>query len=174
MTAPIAARLFACAWFAASLGAAAAALPADAALDQRVQALQGESLQLERELRGLEDELLYPSGTGIAVFVSADLGPAIELDDVSLSLDGQVVASHGYTALERRSLRRGAIQRLYGGSIGTGKHALAVTLVGHGPGGVGFKRDARFEFAKEGAPRGVELHLKDGGSAPEIEVKVWP
>ncbi|MDE2371771.1 MAG: AraC family transcriptional regulator [Burkholderiales bacterium] len=173
MTAPTAARLIACALLAASLSAAAA-LPTDAALDQHVQDLQGESLQLERDLRALEDELLYPSGSGITVFVSADLGPAIEVDSLSLALDDKIVASHAYSALEQRSLRRGAVQRLYAAGIGTGQHGLAVTLVGHGPGGAEFKRSAKLEFAKEGTARNVELHLKDGAGAAEIEVKVWP
>ena len=173
MTAPNAARLIACALLAASLQAAAA-LPADTALDQRVQDLKGESLQLERDLRSLEDELLYPSGSGIAVFVSAEVGPGFDLETLSLALDDHVVASHGYTALEQRSLRRGAVQRLYAGNLATGRHGLAVTLIGHGPGGAEFKRSARLDFAKEGTARSVELRIRDGAGAPEIEVKVWP
>ena len=41
-----------------------------ATLDGRIQDLQGEALQLNRELMVLEEELLFPANTQVAVFVS--------------------------------------------------------------------------------------------------------
>ena len=54
-------------------------------LDQEIQVLKQEVLELNRDLYILEEELLYPSSTQIAVYVSVDVGDLFDLDSGNLS-----------------------------------------------------------------------------------------
>ena len=51
-------------------------------LDQDVQSLKQEVLELNRDLFILEEELLFPANTQVAVFVSMDTGNFFALDSV--------------------------------------------------------------------------------------------
>ena len=66
-------------------------------LDQEVQALKKEVLDLNRELFVLEEDLLFPANTQVAVFVSMDVGEFFALDSVTLKLDNKEVANYLYT-----------------------------------------------------------------------------
>ena len=63
--------------------AAVLGLDGDAeSLDSEVQDLKGAVLDLNRELFMLEEELLYPANTQVAVFLSMDIGEFFALDSV--------------------------------------------------------------------------------------------
>src|SRR5262245_45924277 len=73
--------------------AAGAATPADTpkavprdpqGLDTRVQSLKQEAMEINRDLLVLEEELLFPASTQVAVFVSVDVGVLFDLDSVEL------------------------------------------------------------------------------------------
>ena len=101
---------------------AALAGPADpakelAALDQQTQALKKSVLELNRDLFVLEEELLYPSNTQVAVFVSLDVGEYFALDSVELSVDGKNVSNYLYTERELNALLRGGVHQLYIGNL---------------------------------------------------------
>jgi len=82
-------------WVAAGLMinalAAPAALAADEAapppsefsnLDNRIEDAKSQVIQLNRDLMVLEEELLFPASTQVAVFVSMDVGKLFDLDSV--------------------------------------------------------------------------------------------
>src|SRR5262245_66348293 len=50
------------------------ATSAAAALDDRIQDVKSEMIRLNRDLMVLEEELLFPAKTQVAVFVSMDVG----------------------------------------------------------------------------------------------------
>ena len=54
-------------------------------LDQRVQALKKDVLDLNRELFMLEEELLFPANSQVAMFVSLDVGDFFDVESVTLS-----------------------------------------------------------------------------------------
>jgi hypothetical protein len=166
--------------------AAAASAPATvASLDSRVQALKAEALRLSRDLQLLEEELLFPPGTQVAVFVSlegaADTGTGFDLESLQIKLGDKVVAQVLYTAPELQALRRGAVQRLFVGNLRTGSHSFEATATGReGPGRAAYKRSASISFEKGTAPRYIELRIKEAAKKdasdkpqPEFEVKVW-
>ena len=68
--------------------------------DSRIQDLKQEVLDLNRDLFVLEEELLFPASTQVALFVSMDVGKLFELDSVQIKLDDKVVANYLYTPLE--------------------------------------------------------------------------
>jgi hypothetical protein len=152
----------------------AASAPA-ASLDTRIQEVKGEVIRLNRDLLVLEEELLFPANTQVALFVSMDVGKLFSLDSVQLKLDDKVVASYLYTPLEVEALHRGGVQRVYLGNLKAGTHELVAFFTGKGPHERDYKRGATIKFDKGTEPKYIELQIKDstGKLQPEFDVKVW-
>lgn len=145
------------------------------ALDTRIQALKQEAMELNRDLLVLEEELLFPASTQLAIFVSVDVGALFDLDSVELKLDNSVVTSYLYTEREVRALHKGGVQRLYMGNLKTGKHELVAVFVGKGPRGRDYRRGTTLTFEKGTDPKYIELQVRDDthGLQPEFRVKEW-
>ncbi len=153
----------------------AAAADAPVALDARVQQLKADVIRLNRDLLVLEEELLFPAGTQVALFVSMDVGKLFELESVQIKLDDKLVATYLYTPQEVQALHRGGVQRVFVGNLRAGKHQLAAFFTGRGPHERDYKRGASIEFEKGTEPRYIELRIKDTAAKlqPEFELKVW-
>jgi hypothetical protein len=100
-------------------------------LDEEVQEIKSDVLRISQELSRLEEKLLYPSGTQVAVFVELGKGDPLRLDAVRLQIDGQLVAHYIYSFKELEALRKGGVQRLYVGNVTTGEHQLEVLVEPH-------------------------------------------
>ena len=155
--------------------AAAAAAPEPTGLDARVQQLKADVIRLNRDLLVLEEELLYPAGTQVALFVSMDVGKLFELESVQIKLGDKLVATHLYTSQEVQALHRGGVQRVYVGNLRAGKHQVTAFFTGRGPHERDYKRGTTLEFDKGTEPRYIELRIKDSLAKlqPEFEVKTW-
>ena len=163
-----------------ALGFGAAAWAADASapatgLDGRVQDAKLDVIKLNRDLLVLEEELLFPANTQVALFVSMDVGKLFELDSVQVKLDDKVVASYLYTPLEVQALHRGGVQRVYLGNLRAGEHQIVAFFTGKGPHDRDYKRGTTLKFEKGTDARYIELRIKDatGKLQPEFDVKVW-
>ncbi len=154
---------------------AAAASAAPAALEDRVQDAKGDVIKLNRDLLVLEEELLFPANTQVALFVSMDVGKLFELDSVQVKLDDKVVANYLYTPLEVQALHRGGVQRVYLGNLKTGSHELVAFFTGKGPHDRDYKRGATVKFDKDTGAKYIELRIQDslGKLQPEFDVKLW-
>ena len=159
--------------------AAAASAPEAAAsaagLDTRIQDAKGDVIRLNRDLLVLEEELLFPANTQLALFVSMDVGKLFELGSVQIKLDDKVVASYLYTPAEVKALHRGGVQRVYVGNLRAGEHTLAAFFTGGGPHERDYKRGTTIKFDKGTDPKYIELRIKDSTAKlqPEFDVKVW-
>ncbi|RZU02797.1 AraC family transcriptional regulator [Rivibacter subsaxonicus] len=160
---------------AAAAAAPAAAASAPASLDARVQDLKGDVIRLNRDLLVLEEELLFPASTQVALFVSMDVGKLFELDSVQIKLDDKLVTNYLYTPLEVQALHRGGVQRIYLGNLKAGKHEIVAFFTGKGPHERDYKRGTTIKFDKSTEPKYIELRIKDSQAKlqPEFEVKVW-
>ena len=165
-------------WFAVAL--LAAAWPVHAAdtgkgLDAKVQNLKQDVVDLNRDLFVLEEELLFPANTQVAVFVSLDVGKFFELDSVQLKLDDKVVANYLYTPQELAALGRGGVQRLWLGNLRVGKHELVAFFSGKGTHERDYRRGATVVFDKQTGPKYIELKISDVSRKlqPEFVVKEW-
>ncbi len=128
-------------------------------LDEQVQDIKTDVLAIAAELNQLEEKLLYPSNTQVAVFVSLAGGETFRLDSVEIQLDGKPVAHHLYTFKELEALRKGGVQRIYTGNVRSGEHDLQVRLLGKAEAGADFEKSGRFKFAKDVGPKIVEISL---------------
>jgi hypothetical protein len=156
--------------------AAAASEPAPTgSLDDRVQATKADVIRLNRDLLVLEEELLFPANTQVAVFVSMDVGLLFDLDSVQIKLDDKVVSTWLYTPLEVQALHRGGVQRVYLGDLRAGSHEIVAFFTGKGPHDRDYKRATTIKFDKTTEPKYIELQIKDVQQKlqPEFDVKVW-
>ncbi len=128
-------------------------------LDEQVQEIKSDVLSIAAQLNQLEEKLLYPSNTQIAVFVSLVDGETFRLDSVEIQLDGTPVAHHIYTYKELEALQRGGVQRIYTGNIRAGKHDLQVQVIGKSAEGVDFRKKKHFKVDKDVGPEIVEIAL---------------
>ena len=97
-------------------------------LDEQVQEVKSDVLSIAADLNQLEEKLLYPSDTHLAVFVALAHGETLRLDAVQIQIDGQPATSYIYSFKELDALRKGGVQRIYSGNIATGSHEIAVSV----------------------------------------------
>lgn len=149
--------------------------PESATVDQDVQALKKQLVDLNKDLFKLEEELLYPASTQVAVFVSVDVGEFFALDSVTLKVDDKEVANYLYTEREVQALHRGGVQRLYLGNLKAGEHELVAFFTGKGPHERDYRRGTTLRIDKGVGASYVELKISDrlASLQPEFVVKVW-
>ncbi|MFO7619892.1 MAG: hypothetical protein R6W81_01320 [Bacteroidales bacterium] len=128
-------------------------------LDEQVQEIKSDVLGIAVELNQLEEKLLYPSNTQIAMFVSLISGETFRLDSVEIRLDGNSVAYHLYTFKELEALQKGGVQNIFTGNIRSGEHDLQVFVIGKTVGGKSFQKSERFKVNKQVGPKIVEISL---------------
>jgi hypothetical protein len=150
--------------------------PADTrALDETVQALKKDVVDLNRELFVLEEELLFPANTQVAVFVSMDIGEFFALDSLTLKIDNKEVANYLYTPREAEALLKGGVHRVYLGNLKVGEHQLVAFFSGKGPNERDYKRGANVKFEKGVGAKYLELKITDRQrkAQPEFAIKDW-
>lgn len=145
------------------------------ALSGDIQELKQSVIALNKDLRILEEDLLFPANTQVNVFLSLDVGKYFTLESVKLKLDDQVVASHIYTEKELVALENSGIHKLHMANLSVGKHSLSAFFTGIGPKGREYKRGTAMKIDKENGPKYIELKISDSTSKlqPEFEVKEW-
>lgn len=150
--------------------------PADTrALDEEIQAIKKDVVDLNRDLFVLEEELLFPANTQVAVFLSMDVGEFFALDTVELRIDDKQVAKYLYTPREAEALLKGGVQRLYLGNLRVGSHELVALFTGKGPQGQDYTRGAQLKFEKSVGAKYLELKIADRQRKrqPEFEIRDW-
>jgi hypothetical protein len=145
------------------------------ALDTQVQGLKQDVLDLNRDLFMLEEELLFPANTQVAVILSMDVSSYFESDSVQLRLDNKQVANYLYTEREVDGLNRGGVQRLYLGNVKFGQHELVAFFTGKGPQGRDYRRGTTITFRKGEGAKFLELRVSDRQRTqqPEFVIKEW-
>ena len=143
-------------------------------LDGQVQEIKSDVLSIASELNTLEERLLYPSNTQIAVFVSIEKGEDFRLDAIQLEINGELATHHIYSFNELQALQKGGVQRIYTGNIPTGDHRLSITMMGKLKSGEDFTESDSFTFAKGIKPKSLGVTLAGpGASGSVIQVGAW-
>ena len=145
------------------------------ALDEQIQDLKQSVVDLNRDLFVLEEELLFPANTQVAVFLSMDIGEFFGLDTVTLKIDNKEVSNYLYTPREVAALVKGGVQRLYVGNLKSGSHELVALFTGKGPNDRDYSRGASTKFEKGVGAKYLELRISDRvrSQQPEFEIKDW-
>jgi hypothetical protein len=144
-------------------------------LDQEVQGLKKDVIDLNKDLFVLEEELLFPANTQVALYVSMDVGTFFALDSVTVKIDNKEVKNYLYTAREADALLKGGVQQIYLGNLKVGKHELVAFFTGKGPAERDYKRGATINFDKGVGAKYLELKITDrvAKHQPEFTIKDW-
>ncbi len=143
-------------------------------LDEQVQEIKSDVLGIAADFSQLEERLLYPSNTHVAVFVSLTEGDSFRLDAVQIQIDEQLATHYIYSFTELEALQNGGVQRIYTGNVTTGNHVLGVTYTGKLQSGREFTHTENFTFNKDVDPKLLGLTLAGPDSAsPVILLRDW-
>ena len=144
-------------------------------LDQEVQGIKKDVIDLNKDLFVLEEELLFPANTQVAVYVSMDVGAFFALDSVTVKIDNKEVKNYLYTAREADALLKGGVQQIYLGNLKVGKHELVAFFTGKGPVERDYRRGATINFNKGVGAKYLELKITDkvAKHQPEFLIKDW-
>jgi hypothetical protein len=161
--------LLSCCW----LGASADEPVSNPTTD--LESLKQAVISLNRDLLILEEELLYPASSQVAVYLSLDVGEYFALDGVRLMINGELVTSELYSDKQVEALHRGGVQRLYLGNLRTGEHEISAFFTGRGPQYQDYKRAASLKVGKAQSPLVLELRIVDSSARlqPVFEIKEW-
>ncbi len=143
-------------------------------LDGQVQEIKSDVLSIASELNTLEERLLYPSNTQVAVFVSIADQEEFRLDSVEVEIDGSLATHHIYSFKELEALQKGGVQRIYTGNVATGAHQIDVTVMGKLKNGKDFTESGSFQFNKDVKPKALGVTLAGPGlGKTTIQVGDW-
>lgn len=140
-----------------------------------IEALKQRTLELNRDLLILEEELLYPASSQIAVYLSVEVGDYFALDAVKVHIDDTLVTSELYSEAQVQALHKGGVQKLYIGNLRAGEHEISAFFTGKGPQGQDYKRAAAITVDKGTAPVVLELRIVDSTVKlqPAFDIKQW-
>lgn len=136
----------------------------DSNLAAEMETLKQALVNLNRDLFILEEDLLFPSSTQIAVYLSMDVGEYFKLDAVELKIDGKLATHYLYTDRQVNALYKGGVQRLFVGNINQGSREITAFFIGTGPENRPYKRAVTLEFEKDDEAATVELKIVDSTS----------
>jgi hypothetical protein len=142
-------------------------------LDEQVQEIKTDVLTIARDLSLLEERLLYPSNTQLAVFVEMDPQDDVRLDAVSIEIDGEPVAHYIYSFKELEALQKGGVQRVYTGNVATGSHDIVVAVNGKLANGRDFSSSETFSFSKAVEPKLIGITIVENFGDAAIELGNW-
>ena len=144
-------------------------------LSKEIQTLKASVVDLNKDLRLMEEELLFPSSTQTSIFVSLDIGTFFTLESIKLKIDGKQVVTHLYSEKQRQALARGGVQRLHLTNLNQGLHGVSAFFTGLGPNGRPYKRASELEFTKGLGGQYIELAIVDdmAKQEPVFTIKQW-
>jgi hypothetical protein len=144
-------------------------------LSEQIQDIKARTVELNRDLFILEEALLFPDNTQVAVYVSLDVGTFFTLDAVKLTINDEVVTHYLYTARQVDALRRGGVHRLFQGNLKNGKHEIVAVFTGKGPQGRDYRRATDLVIDKTQGAKHLELKITDSQAMqqPQFSVREW-
>lgn len=147
------------------------ALPALASdLDREIERLNADVLKHAAKVFELEQALLHPADTRMAVFMTLDSGQALALDSIELYLNSIPVASHLYSDHEQAALEAGGVQQVYTGNLPDGTHELKAVITARSANDDFVRRESVHRFRKR--PGTLRLQLGLSADAPDYEPDV--
>ncbi len=139
-------------------------------LNADINRLKAKVADLAGELYALEESILHPADTRVAVFLTLVRKDALELDSIELFVNDTPVSSHLYTDRERQSLQQGGVQQLYLGNVPHGEHELRAVLTARTGNDRYVRREAEHRFQKRPGESRIQLSLD--ARAPDYEPRI--
>ena len=140
----------------------------------RVDDLQQQVIELQRDTLVLSESAL-PANRRLTVFISVEPGLPLTLESVQLQLapDGASLARRSYTDAENDALQKGGAQRLYTGTLSSGKHVMEAVVETRGKDGAKRLLTGKASFRSGGGPNTLEIELAGRGADAEMIIHEW-
>lgn len=140
------------------------------ALDDEIAALKAEVSAHSSDVYELEQKVLHPVDTRLAIFLTLASPDGLDLDSVELFVDGTPVAAHHYSLRENGSLEQGGIQQLFTGNLASGSHELKAIITARAANDRFVRRESSHRFQKR--PGALRLQMALEAKAPDFEPRV--
>ena len=150
-------------------------LMAEETTASKLESLKKDVLSVNRDLFILEEDLLFPASTQVAIYLSVDVGQFFALDNVKLKIDDKDVTHYLYTKNDIDALHRGAIQKLYLDNLSAGTHQIVAIVIGIGPHNREYRKAISFDFEKDSEAKALEIQIRDdtGKLQPKLDIVEW-
>jgi hypothetical protein len=144
-------------------------------VSKSIQELKQNVITLNKDLRLMEEKLLFPSSTKYTIFVSVSSGTFFTLESIKLKLDGKLVSTQLYSEKQRQAMLRGGVHKLYVTNLNEGDHTATLFFTGVGSGDRDYKRASTIEFKKGPAGEYLEVAISDDSvtQEPVFSIKQW-
>ncbi len=144
-------------------------------VSKSIQELKQNVITLNKDLRLMEEKLLFPSSTKYTIFVSVSSGTFFTLESIKLKLDGKLVSTQIYSEKQRQAMLRGGVHKLYVTNLNEGDHNATLFFTGIGSGGRDYKRASTIEFKKGPSGEYLEVAISDDSvtQEPVFSIKQW-
>lgn len=144
-------------------------------LDTEIMQLRAETAAINADLVALEEAVLFPADTRLAVYLSLERDALFQIDAIELSIDGRPARAYLYSPQERRALAEGGVQRLYLDNISRGEHSISATLKGRDAEGRDIQKEQQFQFVKGHGTESFQLSVKARASTaePHLAIRRW-
>ncbi|MGC8119068.1 AraC family transcriptional regulator [Marinobacter sp. VGCF2001] len=139
-------------------------------LEEQIERLSADIMRHSARVNAVEQRLLHPVNTRVAVFLSLANRQALELDSVELFVDDQPVTAHLYGENERNSLAQGGVHQLFLGNLADGQHSLKAVINARASNNRFVRREITHQFRKE--PGALRLQMTLSAQAPDYEPDV--
>lgn len=149
----------------------ALALADTAGITQDVTAVKQTVLELNRSLYQLEEELISPATTQIALYVSLRSTAGFEPLAIDVQAGQLPPVHHIYTERQIQALRMGAVQPLASSGIGPGHHRVQVTVRGVDSAGREQQLTLEEMVEKTASPLLLEVVIAD--DAAGLQLRTW-
>jgi len=98
-------------------------------LNSKIQKLKRRAEILHHDLTALEQDLLFPASSQLAVYVSLST-ELFDIDAVEMHVNGVRVANYLYSAEQQVAFAQGGVQQLYLDNIAAGYLDVTISLLG--------------------------------------------
>lgn len=140
--------------------------------NQKVDQLKRSVLELNKNLYQLEDELLNPATTKVAVYFSLNNGRFFQPSSISVAVNGKTLATHLYTEKQITALVQGAVQPLQYFNTGLGEQELKVVVKGMDQNGKEKELVSEQKVNKTDKPLYLEIKVADLAAEQKAELSV--
>jgi len=118
-----------CAMLAFTVQSETTAVGETPSVNSKIQKLKKRAEQLHQALTQLEQELLFPASSQLAVYVSMDT-TTFDVDSIEMTINGQRVANYLYSQEQVTALAEGAMQQLYLDNVRLGTVEIEIVING--------------------------------------------
>lgn len=140
-------------------------------VNSKIQKLKKRAEQLHKKLAVLEQDLLYPKSSQLAIYVSLK-SVSFDMDSVELVINGKRVSNYLYTDEQVDAFNQGGIQQLYVDNIAAGYLDVTLKVSGTQQGKRVFHKEVSQRFHKNDTGLALELVIDQASDKSELNTTI--